>query len=392
MRIRNPRDFWAGAIYLALAIAVIWIGQNYQHGTSERMGPGYFPTALGSILAIFGVVSIGRSFIRPGEAISAIAWRPLALVLGSAVLFGLLLTARGRAHRAAVPDRRQRACQPQLPARRNVDRRPGRPCRILCRGVRQRTWRADAADRHLVRRVGADNGRAGQSCPWLPDGDEPVESPLLSRRGLPRHRRRRAARHRTDRYDRDAVADHVRPAAGLGTHHAVGHLLRRPVRRIDHRHPDQPSRRIGIGGDGARRLSDGAPGQGRPGARNSRHRVVHRRNGGDAAGRSVRAPSGGGGASVRAGRVFLADGARPRRLDRAGKRFAPACACRGRRRPGARDLSAPTSIQACHATASGSRSLPTALASSSSPWACSVWPRSSRISSTRERGAPQSRV
>jgi putative tricarboxylic transport membrane protein len=91
MRIRNPRDFWAGAIYLALAIAGVWIGQDYQLGTSERMGPGYFPTALGSILAIFGVVSIARSFIRPGEAISAIAWRPLAFVLGSIVLFGLLL-------------------------------------------------------------------------------------------------------------------------------------------------------------------------------------------------------------------------------------------------------------------------------------------------------------
>ena len=95
MHIRNPRDFWAGAIYLALAIAAIWIGQDYQLGTSERMGPGYFPTALGSILAVFGVVSMGRSFIRPGEPISAIAWRPLALVLGSTVLFGLLLQRAG---------------------------------------------------------------------------------------------------------------------------------------------------------------------------------------------------------------------------------------------------------------------------------------------------------
>ena len=95
MHIRNPRDFWAGAIYLALAIVVIWIGRNYQQGTAARMGPGYFPTALGAILAIFGVVSIGRSFIRPGEAISAFAWRPLALVLGSVVLFGLLLPTAG---------------------------------------------------------------------------------------------------------------------------------------------------------------------------------------------------------------------------------------------------------------------------------------------------------
>jgi hypothetical protein len=95
MRIRNPRDFWAGAIYLALAIAVIWIGRNYPRGTSERMGPGYFPLALGSILAMFGVVSIGRSLIRPGEAIAAFAWRPVVLVLGATVLFGLLLDRAG---------------------------------------------------------------------------------------------------------------------------------------------------------------------------------------------------------------------------------------------------------------------------------------------------------
>ena len=95
MHIRNPRDFWAGAIYVALAIVVVWIGRDYELGTSARMGPGYFPTALGSLLATLGLVSIARSFIRPGEAISAIAWRPLALVLGSTVLFGLLLPRAG---------------------------------------------------------------------------------------------------------------------------------------------------------------------------------------------------------------------------------------------------------------------------------------------------------
>ena len=95
MPIRNPRDFWAGAIYLALAIVVIWVGRNYQQGTSARMGPGYFPAVLGSILALFGVVSMVRSFIRPGEPIESMAWKPLVLVLGSVVLFGILLDRLG---------------------------------------------------------------------------------------------------------------------------------------------------------------------------------------------------------------------------------------------------------------------------------------------------------
>jgi hypothetical protein len=95
MRIRGPRDFWAGAIYLALAIAVILIGQNYPQGTSARMGPGYFPSVLGSVLAVLGLVSVGRAFLRPGEPISGFAWRPLTLVLGAIALFGLLLPRAG---------------------------------------------------------------------------------------------------------------------------------------------------------------------------------------------------------------------------------------------------------------------------------------------------------
>ena len=38
---------------------------------------------------------MGRSFLRSGEAISVIAWRPLTLVLGAIVLFALLLPRAG---------------------------------------------------------------------------------------------------------------------------------------------------------------------------------------------------------------------------------------------------------------------------------------------------------
>jgi len=95
MPIRSPRDFWAGAFYLVLALAVIWIGRDYQAGSSARMGPGYFPTALGALLAVFGIVAIVRSFIKAGEPIEPFAWKPLGLVLGATVLFGLLLDRLG---------------------------------------------------------------------------------------------------------------------------------------------------------------------------------------------------------------------------------------------------------------------------------------------------------
>jgi hypothetical protein len=95
MPIRNPRDFFAGAIYLALAVAVLWIGRSYPIGSSSRMGPGYFPAALGLLLGLFGVASVARSFFRTGEPIAAFAWRPLLLVLGSVVLFGLVMNGVG---------------------------------------------------------------------------------------------------------------------------------------------------------------------------------------------------------------------------------------------------------------------------------------------------------
>jgi Zn-dependent protease len=95
MTIRNPRDFWAGTIYLALAVAVLWIGRAYPLGSSARMGPGYFPAALGLLLAVFGAASVARSFVRAGEPITPFAWRPLLLVLGSVVAFGLLVNGLG---------------------------------------------------------------------------------------------------------------------------------------------------------------------------------------------------------------------------------------------------------------------------------------------------------
>ena len=92
---RNPRDFWAGLLYLALGAAVVILGRQYAMGTASRMGPGYFPAVLGSLLALLGGIAIVRSLLRTGEPIGAIAWKPAALVLGGTALFGLLLERTG---------------------------------------------------------------------------------------------------------------------------------------------------------------------------------------------------------------------------------------------------------------------------------------------------------
>ena len=159
---------------------------------------------------------------------------------------------------------------------------------------------------------------------------------LLPRRRRPGHRDRRPAGPRAGRHHRDAAAGHVRALAGLLADHAGRHLLRRPVRGLDHRHPGQPAGGILVGRDGPRRLPDGQAGPCRQGTRHRCARVLLRRHRRHAPDHAVLAAAGGDRAQVRAAGIFLADGARPRRLDRARVRSAAACARHGGDRAPAR--------------------------------------------------------
>ena len=38
-RIRDPKDFWAGLLFVAVGIAAIVLGSRYTLGTAARMGP-----------------------------------------------------------------------------------------------------------------------------------------------------------------------------------------------------------------------------------------------------------------------------------------------------------------------------------------------------------------
>ncbi len=93
--IRNPKDFYAGLIYIVFAAAGILIGRNYSFGTAGRMGPGYFPVVLSFVLLAFGVASVVRSFIQPGDPVGGLAWKPILLVLGATALFGALIETAG---------------------------------------------------------------------------------------------------------------------------------------------------------------------------------------------------------------------------------------------------------------------------------------------------------
>lgn len=95
MLIKNQQDFWSGLMFVAIGAGFALISYDkYDIGTAARMGPGYFPLALGIILFILGaIVSLSALRGKHNEEhnIGKFDWDILCLVIGSIVLFGLSL-------------------------------------------------------------------------------------------------------------------------------------------------------------------------------------------------------------------------------------------------------------------------------------------------------------
>jgi len=88
-------DLWAGLLFAGLGALILWVGAGYSLGVPSRIGPGYVPRLLGILLAGLGLFLIMRSAWSSERIDPVIAWRPLALVLGSVVAFGLVFEATG---------------------------------------------------------------------------------------------------------------------------------------------------------------------------------------------------------------------------------------------------------------------------------------------------------
>ena len=64
-------------------------------GSAGRMGPAYFPSVLGTLLAVIGLIGIIRSFIVVGEPIGRFYMKELLMILSAILLFGFLMRGAG---------------------------------------------------------------------------------------------------------------------------------------------------------------------------------------------------------------------------------------------------------------------------------------------------------
>lgn len=95
IRIRAPRDFAAGCVFLLIALFFLWFGRHLSMGSSSFMEAGYFPRLASLMLAILGLLVVASSMRFDGPDLTPWALRPLLILSGAVVLFGLIIPRAG---------------------------------------------------------------------------------------------------------------------------------------------------------------------------------------------------------------------------------------------------------------------------------------------------------
>ena len=98
MKIRNEKDFFAGLSFLLIGGFFAFLASGYKFGSTEAMGPGFFPLLLGFLLIGVGIAVAfsacsfkGESNVDEDGALGGFAWRPLLQIIGANLVFGVLL-------------------------------------------------------------------------------------------------------------------------------------------------------------------------------------------------------------------------------------------------------------------------------------------------------------
>lgn len=94
MNIKSQKDFFSGLMFMCVGVAFAWGASSYTIGNGARMGPGYFPLALGVLLtALGGVITFKALVVETvdGDKIGAFAWKPLVFIILANLVFGAMI-------------------------------------------------------------------------------------------------------------------------------------------------------------------------------------------------------------------------------------------------------------------------------------------------------------
>ncbi len=91
MKIKSPKDFWAGLMFVGFGLFFLVVARNYQMGSAVRMGPAYFPTVLGGMMAVLGGIVLFQSLLFDGPKVPQLSFKPIFFISLALLLFGYLL-------------------------------------------------------------------------------------------------------------------------------------------------------------------------------------------------------------------------------------------------------------------------------------------------------------
>jgi hypothetical protein len=98
-QMEKPRDVVGGLLVMAIGAAFLLFARELPMGSSQRMGPGYFPTALSALLIVLGAVMTGLALRKPAEegSLGQMPWFGLLAVIGATLVFGFTVRGLGLA-------------------------------------------------------------------------------------------------------------------------------------------------------------------------------------------------------------------------------------------------------------------------------------------------------
>lgn len=91
MSIKSQKDFFSGLMFMGVGAAFAWGATGYTIGDGARMGPGYFPLALGVLLAVLGSIITFKALVVEtvdGDKVGKLAWKPLFFIILANLVFG----------------------------------------------------------------------------------------------------------------------------------------------------------------------------------------------------------------------------------------------------------------------------------------------------------------
>jgi len=117
----DHREFAGGALMAiigcAFAIASV---RGLEIGTAFRMGPGYFPVVLGSLLSVLGLSQMAAAARLRSASVAPIPWRGVFFTCLGPVLFGMTVRGLGLAPALTLATVAAAVASPEVGARRLV--------------------------------------------------------------------------------------------------------------------------------------------------------------------------------------------------------------------------------------------------------------------------------